>query len=80
VAGDERKWLEEFRRINGFDSTGAALNERCGPRRVLSNDPAQPALRKGPHRLGNIIDADPLAIRITNRRARAGLKPTKFSR
>jgi hypothetical protein len=80
VQDDEQKWLEEFKRINGFDSTRGALNERSGPRRVLSNGSAQPAPRKGPHRLGNIIGADALAIRVTNHRARAGLKPKGFSR
>lgn len=80
MVGDEQKWLEEFRRINGFDGIPPALDGRSPPRRVLVNDSAQPALRKPPHRLANILRGDQLAIRITNRRALAGLKPKTFSR
>ena len=74
------KWLAELRRLNGFYETAPTLDSRSDPRRVLSNDAAQPARRKGPHRLDNIIRGDALAIRITNRRARAGLKPKTISR
>jgi len=55
-------------RLNGLDLKGQPLD-------VLSKTP-----RKGPHRLGRILDADHLEVIITNRRARAGRKPTKFSR
>lgn len=77
---DERKWLQEFRRINGFDISVASLNKI--PRRPpqLSNDRAQSVRRKGPHRLDNIIRGDSLALRVTNLRARAGLKPKRISR
>lgn len=80
MPGDERNWLDEFKRINGFDVSMRSLNRNSGPHRVLSNDPAHPAARKGPHRLGNIIDADRITIIVTNHRARAGLKPKGFSR
>jgi hypothetical protein len=86
VQGDERNWLEEFKRINGLTVTGSnstvaggRLNRILGSRRALSNDVAQAAPRKGPHRLGRIIDGDQLAIRIDNLRSRKR-KPARNSR
>ncbi len=74
------KWLAEFRKLNRADITRAADDSKRGPLRALSTDLAQPARRKGPHRLNNIIKGDALAIRVTNLRARAGMKPTKITR
>jgi hypothetical protein len=73
------KWLAELRRLNGLNRRPPARDESSDRDGVLSNELAQ-SERKGPHRLGRILRADPLAIRITNRRARAGLKPMRFSR
>jgi hypothetical protein len=63
---------QSFRRnlfaLNGLDIQGQPLE-------ILSKEP-----RKGPHRLGAILDADRITVIITNRRARAGMKPNGFSR
>jgi len=74
------KWLAELRRLNGLDRKPPARDEISRTSRVLSNEAAQPARRKGPHRLDNILRSDALALRVTNLRARAGLKPKGFSR
>lgn len=68
MADDGSSYRRNLFRLNGLDIDGQPLD-------VLSKVP-----RKGPYRLGAILEADALAIRITNRRARAGLKPTKFTR
>lgn len=80
MTADERKWLEEFKRINGFDRTPSDFDRTSLGSRALSNDRAQTSPRKGPCRLGNIIGADYLAIIATNHRARAGHKPQTISR
>lgn len=68
------KWLAEFRRLNGFNRTAPVLNEIGETHRILST-----SLRAGP-RHARILRADKLSIIVTNRRARAGLKPKTISR
>lgn len=65
---DTTDWLNKFLRINavGRKSAGSELMSEHG--------------RKGPHRLDGILKADKYALIVTNRRARAGIKQTKFSR
>ncbi len=65
---EERDWLNNFLRINAVGRKPARPELMSSPR------------RKDAHRLDGILKADKLAVIITNRRARAGIRQTKFSR
>lgn len=50
MGDDERKWLENFKAVNGFDSTTRRLTSIQQPLPIPSNRPRKP------HRLQGLVD------------------------
>lgn len=76
MADNWQSWRNNFRRINGLTHNDPHAETLSNPPRTARADG-----RKGAGgRLAAIVDADQLALIVTNRRARAGLKPRRFSR
>jgi hypothetical protein len=70
---DSKEWLADFCRINAFDISKRTLDGRRPARRITSKPLAQA-------KLGAILRADPLAVRVTHRRLRAGIPVDRISR